>query len=126
MMLKLVGAGMLLAFTSFVLSELGFRGRKTLSVLGLLLLLTAVGEGISKLIQPILGLCDTVGFSEGAVCALKIVGAGYLFGICSDIVAELGEPLVAKGLLTAGRVEMLLVASPYFAGVIKLGAELIK
>lgn len=126
MMLKLVGAGILLAFTAFVLSELGFRGRKGLSVLGLLLLLIAVADGISKLVQPILGLCDTAGFSEGAVCALKIVGAGYLFGICADIATELGEPLVAKGLLVAGRIEMLLVAAPYFVGIIKLGAELIK
>ena len=61
-----------------------------------------------------------------AECALKIVGAGYLFGICSDIAAELGEPLVSKGLLTVGRVEILLIAMPYFVGAVQLGAELVK
>ena len=126
MILKLVGAGMLLAFTSFVLSELGFRGKKALSVLGMLLMLTAIGDGMAKLMQPVLGLCDTAGLSEAARCALKLVGAGYLFGICADIASELGESLVSKGLLVAGRVEMLLIAAPYFVGAIKLGAGPIK
>ena len=125
-MLKIVGAGILLAFVSYVLSELGFRGKRMLAVLGLLLLLSSVGEGIGRLVEPILGLCDMAGISESAVCALKTVGAGYLFGICADITTELGEPLVAKGLLVAGRVEMLLLVAPYFVGALKLGAELIK
>ena len=125
MIIKIVGAGVLLAFTSFVLAELGFRGKRMISVLGVLIILSSVGDGIAKLIEPVLGLCDIAGISDGAACALKIVGAGYLFGICSDVVAELGEPLVAKGLITAGRIEMLLVASPYFVGIIKQGAELI-
>ena len=117
---------MLLAFTSFVLSELGFRGKRTVSVLGLILILSSVGEGIGGLLESVLGLCDAAGITDAAECAAKIVGAGYLFGICSDIASELGEPLVSKGLLTAGRVEMLLIATPYFVGVIKLGTELIK
>ena len=126
MIFKILGAGLLLAFTSYVLSELGFRGKRTLSVLGMILLLSSVGEGISKLAEPVLGLCNTAGITDAAECALKIVGAGYLFGICSDISAELGEPLVSKGLLTVGRVEMLLIATPYFVETIQLGAELVK
>ena len=126
MIFKILGAGILLAFTSFVLSELGFRGKRTVSVLGLILILSSVGEGIGGLLESVLGLCDTAGITDAAECAAKIVGAGYLFGICSDIASELGEPLVSKGLLTAGRVEMLLIATPYFVGVIKLGTELIK
>lgn len=125
-MLKIVGAGLLLAFTSSVLSAMGFKCGRVLSVLGFLLLLTSVGDGISQLIKPVLGMCDTVGISEAAKCALKVVGMGYLFGICSEVTGELGEPLVAKGLLTAGRIEMLLIAAPYFTGIFKLGAELIK
>lgn len=126
MIFKILGAGLLLAFTSYVLSELGFRGKRALSVFGLILLLSAVGEGIARLAVPTLGLCDASGITEAAECALKIVGAGYLFGICSDIAAELGEPLVSKGLLTVGRVEILLIAMPYFVGAVQLGAELVK
>ena len=45
--------------------------------------------------------------------ATKILGLGYIFGICSDVCRELGENGVANSILVVGRVEIFLATLPY-------------
>ncbi len=45
--------------------------------------------------------------------ATKILGLGYVFGICSDVCRELGENGVANSILVVGRVEIFLATLPY-------------
>ena len=125
-MIKLVGLSVVAAVCSLLLSELGFRVKKLFSVIALLCVLgVAIGEA-GKLFGSVLGFCDTAGIGDAARAALKIIGVGYLFGIASEIVSELGEAMVAKGLILAGRVEILIIVLPYFVDIMKLGATLIE
>ena len=56
---------------------------------------------------------------------LKITGLSYLYSVTSEICSSLGEAGISRAVDTVGRVEMLLVALPYFKKIILLGAELL-
>ena len=47
--------------------------------------------------------------SYALAAAMKILGIGYLFGICSDVCRELGESTLAKVTEVVGRAESLMV-----------------
>ena len=125
-MIKIVGIGIIAAVCSLLLSELGYRGKKPLAVIGFILILAVGVEGCARLFGAAFDFCQGAGVSAGAKAALKIIGASYLFGIASDIISELGEPLIAKGVSVVGRVEILLIVLPYFVDIMKLGAELLE
>ena len=78
----------------------------------------------SKLTQ--LELAEKVGISEATECALKAVGLGHIFGFTSDFCASLGEGGLAKAVTVVGRVEIFLVAYPYFEKIIALGIKLLE
>ena len=50
----------------------------------------------------------------------------FLMGVTADVCRELGENGVARGVLLAGRLEMLCVALPYLEKIIALGVELLE
>ena len=47
-------------------------------------------------------------------------------GAAADVCRELGENGVARGVLIAGRIEMLCIALPYLEKIIALGVELLE
>jgi hypothetical protein len=57
---------------------------------------------------------------------LKIAGIGFLSGVTADVCRELGEGGAARGVLLAGRIEMLCIALPYLEKIIALGVELLE
>ncbi len=125
-MIKTVGVVTLSAVVAFVLSELGFRGKRIFTAVCMVLLSSLILGGMGRLIGETVGFAELSGVSDVALCAVKIIGIGYIFGICSDIVAELGEGALARGLISAGKVEVLLLVLPYFKDIIELGLGLIK
>ncbi len=125
-MMKIIGAAVICAVVSYVLSELGFRAKRAVSLICIILMFIMISEGVGRLIGETLGFADMAGIGDAAVTAVKIIGVGYIFGICSDIISELGEPSVAKGLVAVGRIEVLCLILPYFKDIITLGIGLIK
>ena len=123
---KICAIGLLSAILSAFLGEMGFKSKKLLSLLAILLLLGTMNDGIAVIMGKILPFSDTVGISEACKSALKTVGLGYLFGFTADVCAELGETGVSKAVSIAGRVEIILVALPYFEKTIELGMKLLK
>ena len=105
--------------------ELGWRGAPLIAVS---VLLSAVG-----LVLPTLRSVNSyystlfleLNLSGIAKTAIKLIGLGYLVGIVSDICKELGEGLIAKGVLLVGRVEIISIVAPYFFEVIRIGVSLI-
>lgn len=124
MMLKLCGIAILGAISAMLLGELGFRGRRVLALFVSVALLVAVSDGIGQVMDAldILG-GDTVGRVVGS--ATKVIFVGYLFGISSDICAELGEGGLASTLTLAGRIEAFLLVLPEFGEMLRLGMELV-
>ena len=123
---KICAIGLLAAILSAFLGELGFKSRKLFSILASLMLFTAMKDGIITFVGKISSVAELSGIGDAYTCALKAVGLGYLFGIVRDVCAELGEGGIAKAVSVVGRVEILLVALPYFEKTIALGLEVLK
>ena len=126
MTVKIFGFGVLLALALVLLGEAGFRGKRIAAALFAVLFLSALGEGVGKIMETVLGFAEGAKISEVATSAAQIIGVGYLFGIGADVIAELGEGMISKGLLVAGKIEILLIALPYFKDILELGLSIIK
>ncbi len=125
MIFKVCLGALIAAFVAVIAKELGWRGSGVLSVgCGALILLSAI-EGIGELGSEI-GVLSKVGeLSELGEAALKIIGIGYIFGICADVCTDLGERSLASAVNFAGRIEILTVVLPYFKKILELGLELL-
>ena len=126
MMIKAVAAAALAAVLAFLLSEYGYRGKRLFSTLAVVMLFGVGAVLFGSAYSLINGLGTPLGLGEGAACAVKIIGMGYIFGISSDICRELGEGGIATALTTVGRLEIFLTVLPYILKAVELGAELIK
>ena len=124
-MMRICLAALLSAVVGVLLSELGFKGKRVFSAVAIVALVSLIGSGIKSLISDVMGISSNVGIEESAAVALKVLGCGYVFGICSELCTELGEAGVGRALSLAGRVEILLLVMPYFVKTISLGLELI-
>lgn len=125
-MMRLCFIALLCASVGLLLSELGFRGKKVFSSVGVIALLALASEGLSSLLYSVLSFSEAAGISEAARCGVKVLGCGYIFGMTADLCSELGEGGVASALTVAGRIEIILLVLPFFEKVLALGAELIK
>ena len=112
-MIKVLLFGALAAVMGFLLSEWGFRGKRLFSILCIVLILSASAEGLGELFGFTAELSEAADTGGAVTCAFKLVGASYLFGICSDMASELGEGGVANALSLAYKVEAALLVLPY-------------
>ena len=110
---------------SVLLSSLGFKSKGLYITLVALLMLGALGDGLSGIFGEILAFSETAGISDAAKTALRVIALGYVFGFTSEICLSLGEPLIASVVTAAGRVELMVVVYPYIRQVVKLGVELL-
>ena len=124
--LQIGAVGLLLAVTAVLLKDLGWRGAAVFSAFALVALLSLCTEGLLTLSGTLQTLASHAALSEAAQGVLKIVGIGFLMGVTADVCRELGENGVARGVLLAGRLEMLCVALPYLEKIIALGVELLE
>ena len=126
MIIKICAAALTAGILGMILKELGFSGAKLVSVCSLcavmLFAVSRLGEVNSELIN-----IEKMG-GVGGLCAdmMKIVGVGYLFGICADICSELGESMLCKGLLTAGKIEIVILTIPTLENILAMALEIIK
>lgn len=125
MILNLLGAGLILGISAFILRSLGWRGAPVFAVICSVVLLAEAGESLSGVFSSLSLLYRQKGMEEGVSAALKVLGLGYLFGISSDVCRELGENGIAKSVEVAGRVEIIAVVIPFLKEIIETGVELI-
>lgn len=126
-MLKICALGLLFAFMALLLRSFGFRGAAAFTALAVAFLLSGASRELGALgsfgeLKELLPT-ETLEY-VGAIA--RILGAGYLFGVCADVCQELGESGIAKAVSVAGRVEILLIAAPYFVRIIDVAKELLK
>ena len=107
-----------------LLKEIGSRSTPLIAVSVLLLALSLVLPLLEGA-REYLVLFDSLGLTDASKTILKLIGLGYLVGIVVDICKEMGEGLVAKAVLIVGRIEIVLIAAPYFLDVIRIGVSLI-
>lgn len=122
---KIAALAILLAIICFVLSELGFRSKKAFSSLAFIALILLCVNAVSEITPKFTELSSLSGIRESAETALKVVFSGYVFGIASDVSAELGEGGIANAVTLGGRLEIALIIMPYLMDVISFAVELI-
>ncbi len=124
-LLKICGGAIIVAVTAFLLREFGTRGAAAFSILGLVIFLGVLADGVKDTAAAVSGLADMAGVGVMAKEILKLTGVSYIFGISSDICAELGEKSLSLALLAVGRVEILLIVMPYFLEIVKYSTSLV-
>ncbi len=126
MIARLCCAALLVAILAALLSELGFKHKRLFTVLALVLVISMLAEGIGELFSSVASIADLAGLTDAAKCAVKAVGLGYVFGFTADVCDELGERGIANAVTVGARIEIFLVALPYFQKTMQLGIELLK
>ena len=125
MISKFVCISLVCAFMSALLDGLGFRSKRLFVTLSTVILMIGVLDYLSEIVDPIMSLARDVGLSELADKSLRAVGLGYVFGFSSDICASLGETTLATLVNTVGKLEIFMLALPYFVKTVELGMELL-
>lgn len=122
----LAAAGIALAgvFLAFLLSEMGYRGARLVGVTAAVALLIYASGTMSEIIGELEWISDAAGISDVAEVALKVVGIGYVAGICYDVCLDMGQRGVAATVLTVGRVEILMVVVPIVSDILKLAVDM--
>ncbi len=126
MSLKICFAGLLCAVLAALLAELGFKQKRLIVTLSLVIMLSVLADGVGKLFSSILSIADSSGIADAAKCAAKAVGLGYVFGFVGEVCEELGERGIANAVAIGARVEIFLLVLPYFEKTVRLGVELLK
>lgn len=125
MISKTVGVALVCAILSALLDGLGFKSRRLFSTLSAIVIMVGLIGGVSELLGSVMKIADDTGIGEVADRAVRAVGLGYVFGFTSDICNSLGEGTLATLVTAAGRVEIFLLALPYFVKTVELGVELL-
>lgn len=123
-MLKVIGFGILVALTSFLLSELGFKGKRIYGALGICLLLLYFLSSFGDVLSAITSYDVGEGTGEAIRCALKIIGISQAFSIAAEVASELSERGISSALSLVGKAEILLVSLPYIESVISFARDL--
>ena len=109
---------LLIASLALIMKNLGFKGAPVFVVLTVTAL---IGTSVNKL-SGILSVFSELGehaniqkYTEGC---LKVLGIGYLSGVCCDVCKELGENGVAKAIAIFTKIELIAIAAPYISEII--------
>lgn len=123
--IRSVGVVLIIAILTTVLSELGFRGTRLISTLGVLATVVLTLYLFDDVISALGGIIKLGGIEDIANTAIKIIGIGYVYGVASDICLDLGERGIALTVLGVGRVEILLLALPSVISVVEGAVDMI-
>ena len=123
MISEAVGLIILLAVTAYLLRGFGWQGAGIFAAVASVVLLAGAISPLSYVLSSIKKAGASADISAPLRTAIKVLGLGYLFGICADICRELGESGIAKAVEVVGRVEIIAVVVPYFEEIIRVGVE---
>ena len=108
-----------------LLSEMGGRVKRVFSVFASVVLVSAILPELGLILGDAAALGESLGVGDIAKLSLKIVGVGYVFSFVSDSARELSEPRVADAVLSAGRIEILVLIYPSIKEILEMGVKLL-
>lgn len=124
-LVKTLGIVFLLLFLALILRELGFKGARFITLIGTIGIL-AVSVSSMDGIFKLMGDISAGGYGEYVAAVMKIIGIGYVSGICSDVCIEFGELTLSNSVLLLGKVEMLAISAPCAISILERGVNLIQ
>ena len=110
-LLSSIGIGVLCAVAALVLRECKSPMAPLLTLLGGILLLLSVIPRLSPLISWAKSLEGALPLALGETVG-KVLAAGFLCSVGSDVCTELGAPSLGGKLELAGKIEILLLSLP--------------
>lgn len=125
MISKMLGVALVSAILSALLDGLGFKSRRLFSTLSAIVVMVGLISSVSELLESVMKIAEGTGIGDAADKAVRAVGLGYVFGFTSDICSSLGESTLASLVTAVGRVEIFLLALPYFVKTVEMGMELL-
>ena len=123
---KACAVGVICSICALLLRELGWKGVPVFVAVCALAIISFIFPQIRELTGGLSSALNAVGASGAARSVLKIIGVGYLCGVCADVCSDIGAERVGSAVVLAGRIEIILIAMPYVAEMLKLGLELIE
>ena len=126
MIFKVCAIALTAGILGLILKELGFSGARLVSVCTLCAVMLFAISRLGEVHTELLGIERLGGVGGLTKEILKIVGVGYIFGICADICLDLGESMLSKGLLTAGKIEIIILTIPTLKEIMKMAVDILK
>ena len=126
MIIRTAISAIVCAILCALLDGAGFKSKGLFATLCVLILFVGLADSLSTLFSDIMSLAERTGIQDAASCALRAIGLGYIFGITADICESLGEKALSSTVTAVGRVQIFLVAYPYFEKIVALGLELVQ
>ena len=115
--------GLLISILSLLLREAGFRGARLASLVGIVGLMGFAVGSMGEILRA-LSLTERLGDGAGELAdVFKIVGAGMIFGIVTDVARDMGELGVASAVSVVGRVEIFALCVPYILRLLDVATE---
>lgn len=121
--MKVLSYALITLFLGVVLKELGFKGTRLVMLLGTVSLIGASMLAFGEVFANLPGIGSDN--REYARALMKIIGVGYIFGICSDICTEMGEIGLGSAVCLFGRVEIIALSLPFIKRIVEKGIELL-
>ncbi len=118
-----IGMALLCITMALILKNLGAKSVPVLISVASVGMISLFSEGISDLFSTITGLAEYSDISDYLKGALKIIGVGYVGGICSDICLELGEAGLSRAVSLAGRLEIFAITAPFIVSIIEYAIQ---
>lgn len=122
--MRLVAYAMITLFLGVLLREFGFRGARLFSILGSVTVVSAVA--LAAMEDGLLSSYFQGGDSAQRIgVIMKVLGVGYVSGICADVCSDLGESGLANAVTLVGRVEIIMLSLPSVKEIIEQGMALL-
>lgn len=121
--LSLLGVGVLLAFSFYLLSTLGAKSAPLYLALGAVFLFTLISEPYFQAVRLLFSLPTNAITSEVAKTVSKALALGFLVGLCADLCEGLGAGALSKTMVFGGRVLIFSLGIPYLERLISLARE---
>lgn len=120
-----IGALLFITASVAILKSFGFKGAPVIAALAFVHTSTLIPEALSPLTSLFESIEGVNGVSEYVRSAVKIVGIGYLGGICSDVCRELGEGGIAKCVTLVSRLELIAITLPILSELFSMLCEIV-
>lgn len=120
----ILGAALLFAAASLILKSFGWRGAPVFSCLCIVGVFSLLSETFSLIKDNVEQIAITADLGEYAEAVLKITGIGYLYTIGSELCSELGEAGLSKAVTAGGKLEIIIVALPFFSRILDTVTQL--
>ena len=121
--LTLLGVGILLAFSFYLLSALGAKGAPLYLTLGAVFLFSLASEPYFDAVEELFTIPTNALTRDATVTVSKALALGYLFGMGADLCENLGANTLSKTLIFGGRMLIFSLGLPYLRSLISLAGE---